>query len=40
MLWENAAALDGERLLVGRRHAKEVAELSMKVFDGLLPFEA
>jgi hypothetical protein len=33
---EMCAALDGERLLIETRHGKEVAELSMELFDGLL----
>jgi hypothetical protein len=33
---EMRAALDGERLLIETRHGKEVAELSMELFDGLL----
>jgi hypothetical protein len=30
------AALDGERLLIETRHGKDVPELSMELFDGLL----
>jgi hypothetical protein len=30
------ATLDGERLLIETRHGKEIAELSMELFDGLL----
>ena len=29
-------ALDGERLLIETRHGKEVAELSMELFHGVL----
>ena len=33
---EMCAALDGERLLIETRHGKEVAELSMELFHGVL----